>query len=127
MDHIIMMEPSDEHEAPAEFVTIESCHSTWTFDIRNHRFRRILRGFEGAVDPPTTEWRPYHGVEEYPGTDSFVVWLNPEGTRLLRSWRHRPHCAACADRRTAPVPVAGNAPADAHARQPDGREPLGIE
>lgn len=100
MDHVFMMGQWVEHDAPSELVEFESCHSTWTFDLRNRRFRRTLRGFAGAVDPPSTEWRPFFKVEEYPGTDSFVVWLNSEGTRLLRSWRHRQGCAACADQNT---------------------------
>lgn len=100
MDHVILMTQRDRHNAQPQFVEVESCHSIWSFDVHNHRFRRTLRGFEGMFDPPTTEWRPYYRFEEYPGSDSFVVWLNPDGTRLLRSWRHRPHCASCGDQRT---------------------------
>lgn len=67
---------------------IESCHSTWVFDTDRRRFRRVLKGVEVAHVRPTTEWRPYESLELVPGSDAFVVVLNPEGTRLLRSWRH---------------------------------------
>ncbi|HAM02445.1 MAG TPA: hypothetical protein DCQ30_09515 [Acidimicrobiaceae bacterium] len=107
MGRVLFMGPSQEHPASPEYVDIASCHSTWSFDVRNHRFRRILRGFESAVNQPVTEWRPYYGLEEHPASDSFVVWLNPEGTRLLRSWRHRPDCPSCADQNTREVTGPG--------------------
>lgn len=100
MDRLLVMGQPNGHQAPAEYVDIESCHSLWSFDVRNQQFRRTIRGFEGAVNQPVTEWRPYYGFEEYPGSDSFVVWLNPQGTRLLRSWRHGPDCPACGSRKT---------------------------
>jgi hypothetical protein len=31
-------------------------------------------------------WLPYYGVEIDPGSESFVVLLNPEGTSWVRSW-----------------------------------------
>ena len=36
-----------------------------------------------------------YGVEIDPLSESFVVLLNPEGTRLLRSWLHVEHCSQC--------------------------------
>ena len=73
---------------------LESCHSTWIFDTDRLRFRRVLKGL--ALDAPaaTTAWRAYYGLEIDPISESFVVILNPEGTRLLRSWRHVEHCSA---------------------------------
>jgi hypothetical protein len=83
-----------------EVLQIESCHSIWFFDEGRGRFRRLLRGTDHGEVPVATEWRPYFGVDQYPGSQSFAVWLNPEGTRLLRSWRHLPGCQSCDERTT---------------------------
>jgi hypothetical protein len=76
-------------------LVLESCHSTWVFDTENMRFRRILKGLDLDAHQATTAWRPYFGIELDPFSESFVVLLNPEGTRLLRSWRHVEHCSQC--------------------------------
>ena len=76
-------------------LVIESCHSTWVIDMENSRFRRILKGFYDHAAQASTAWRPCFGVEIDPHSESFVVLLNAEGTRLLRSWRHVDHCAQC--------------------------------
>ena len=78
-----------------ESTVIESCHSTWIFDNDNARFRRVLKGIETSGGQASTAWRPFYGMEVDPGSESFVVLLNPEGTRLLRSWRHVDHCSQC--------------------------------
>lgn len=81
-----------------EPLVIESCHSTWIFDVERLRFRRVLKGVEVSNTRPATEWRPYEAVEFVPGSDAFVVLLNPEGTRMLRSWRHiGPRCDNCGE------------------------------
>ena len=42
------------------------------------------------------EWRPYHELHIDPYSDSFVVVLDEDGTRMLRSWRHLDGtCAQC--------------------------------
>jgi hypothetical protein len=77
-------------------ITLDSCHSRWVFDIDRHRFRRVLRGPELELRTVTTEWRPYHELCIDEDSDSFVVVLNEEGTRMLRSWRHRNNeCSNC--------------------------------
>jgi hypothetical protein len=76
-------------------IVIESCHSTWIIDMENSRFRRLVKGSSVQSGPASTEWQPCYGVEIDPLSESFVVLLNPEGTRLLRSWRHVEHCAQC--------------------------------
>ncbi len=84
-------------------LVIESCHSTWVFDQERMRFRRILKGLDlgHAHGHATTGWRPYHGLEMTDGSDNFVVVLNPEGTQLLRSWRHLDGaCAYCGQQQT---------------------------
>jgi hypothetical protein len=73
---------------------IESCHSTWIIDLENSRFRRVVKSGNHS-GPASTEWQPCYGVEIDPLSESFVVLLNPEGTRLLRSWRHVEACAQC--------------------------------
>ena len=80
---------------------LESCHSTWIFDTERLRFRRILKGLALEAHVATTAWRPYFGLEIDPISESFVVLLNPEGTRLLRSWRHVEHCPQCGGNTTA--------------------------
>src|ERR1700722_5868321 len=74
---------------------LESCHSTWIFDVDRMRFRRVLKGVGLDAPQASTAWRAYFGLELDTASESFVVLLNPEGTRLLRSWRHVEHCAQC--------------------------------
>ena len=74
---------------------LESCHSTWVFDTENMRFRRILKGLHLDAHQASTAWRAYFGLELDPYSESFVVLLNADGTRLLRSWRHVEHCSQC--------------------------------
>ncbi len=76
-------------------IVIESCHSTWIIDMEHSRFRRLVKGGNLHSGPASTEWQPCYGVEIDPLSESFVVLLNPEGTRLLRSWRHVEHCSQC--------------------------------
>lgn len=69
-------------------LVLDSCHSTWYFDQDRKRFRRILKGLSVSGRPAMTKWRPYSLLLVDEGSDAFVVWLNPAGTRMLRSWRH---------------------------------------
>ena len=86
-------------------LVLESCHSTWLFDTERMRFRRILKGLELDVHHASTAWRPYFGLELDPVSESFVVLLNPEGTRLLRSWRHVDHCPQCGGEATTELSI----------------------
>lgn len=79
----------------------ESCNSTWVFDREHMRFRRILKGIEVDSRTVTTEWRRYFGLEVAEGSEAFTVLLNPEGTRLIRSWRHTGDCVQCGGHVTA--------------------------
>jgi len=78
-------------------LVLESCHSTWIFDMAAMRFRRLLKGIGLDAGAAATEWRQYYGLELDPESESFVVLLNPEGTRRLRSWRHLEHCQQCGE------------------------------
>jgi hypothetical protein len=79
---------------------LESCNSTWLFDTERMRFRRVLKGVDVGRHAATTEWRPYFGLDVDPRSESFVVSLNAEGTRLLRSWRHTAQCTQCGGQAT---------------------------
>jgi hypothetical protein len=81
-------------------LVLESCHSTWLFDTERMRFRRILKGLDGDKHHTATQWRPYYGLDIDPLSETFVVRLDPEGTRLLRSWRHVDRCAQCGGQAT---------------------------
>ena len=66
---------------------LDSCHSTWIFDPRRLRFRRILKGVAFKGRPVFTQWRPYSQLQlDFEG-EGFTVYLNPARTRLIRSWR----------------------------------------
>jgi hypothetical protein len=84
--------------APTVF---ESCNSTWVFDGEHMRFRRILKGIEVDSRAVVTEWRSFYGLEVADDSESFTVLLNPEGTRLIRSWRHTGDCDQCGGHVTA--------------------------
>jgi hypothetical protein len=88
-------------ELPAtDLLVLDSCHSTWLFDIPAKRFRRILKGLD--VDPAVaaTDWRSYDRLELSEGSEAFVVLLNPAGTRRIRSWRHVDGCEQCEGEQT---------------------------
>ena len=74
---------------------LESCHSTWIFDPRHLRFRRILKGIEIGHRAVATEWRPYWQVQLDAEGEGFTVFLNSSRTRLIRSWRHTCDCSQC--------------------------------
>ena len=86
-------------------IVLESCHSTWLFDTERMRFKRILKGLDLDTRQASTGWRPYFGLDMDPLSESFVVLLNPEGTRLLRSWRHVEHCPQCGGDATAELSI----------------------
>lgn len=87
-------------EAP---LVLESCHSTWIFDRGRRRFRRILKDLDLDPVEATTEWRPYERLEVDEDSESFVVVLNPSGTRRIRSWRHGEGCVQCAGQPTTEI------------------------
>jgi hypothetical protein len=73
---------------------LQSCHSTWIFDVGAGRFRRVPRGVDITM-PSEEEWHPYHGLEVDDSTGAFAIALNPESTRVLRSWVHEEPCMHC--------------------------------
>lgn len=83
-----------------EFLVLDSCHSTWLFDVAGRRFRRILKGLEVEPSLAATDWRPYERLELSEGSEAFVVILNQAGTRRIRSWRHVDGCEQCEGEKT---------------------------
>jgi hypothetical protein len=81
-------------------IILESCHSTWIFDPPRLRFRRILKDIEIGRRPVTTAWRSYARIDLAPDGEAFTVVLNPQGSRLIRSWRHTDGCVQCGAHRT---------------------------
>jgi hypothetical protein len=73
---------------------LESCHSTWVFDEAQHRFHRVLRD-QPSDAGVATPWQDYYALMLETDSEAFTVWLNEDGTRRLRSWRHRDRCEAC--------------------------------
>ncbi len=86
-----------------EQLVLESCHSTWVFDIDRHRFCRILKGSEAQEHPVATQWRRYYGLECKEDTEAFTVLLNEAGTRLIQSWRHTHDCLQCGGHATGEI------------------------
>jgi hypothetical protein len=76
---------------------IESCNSTWLFDAPRMRFRRVPKGTAIDVPAPPEEWERYYSLELEADSGAFIVTLNENGTRMLRSYQHTvpcPHCDA---------------------------------
>jgi hypothetical protein len=79
---------------------LESCHSTWVFEVYRKRFCRVLKGIEISYRAVSTDWRPYSHLEVDTQSEEFVVYLNEERTHLIRSWRHTGDCAQCGGHKT---------------------------
>ena len=74
---------------------IESCNSTWVFDTKAKRFRRVPRGTPLDLPTAASDWETYVKLDIDLESDAFLVTLNTAGTRLLRSYRHTDPCAQC--------------------------------
>ena len=92
--------PSHSGYMEIEPLTIESCHSAWVFDTERMRFRRVLKGTEVGGQPVATAWRPYFRLDAPAHSETFTVYLNVAGTRMIRSWRHAADCAQCGEHMT---------------------------
>jgi hypothetical protein len=74
---------------------LESCHSLWIFEADRGRFRRVPRGTRLDMPSPENEWTPYYRLELDASSGAFSVGLNPDDTRVLRSWLHVDPCRHC--------------------------------
>jgi hypothetical protein len=83
---------------------IDSCHNTWEFEPDTMRYRRHVKG--AGRNAVVTDWTPYWGVLFEEDSDSFVVLLNEEGTRILRSYSHLADCTECASQHTEQLDLA---------------------
>ena len=99
-----------------EPLIFESCHSTWFFDTEGMQFRRVLKGAQIGSHHVATGWRPYYGLDIDPSSESFAVLLTPDGSRILRSWRHTGDCAQCGGHVTTELSAEEVRAAAAHAR-----------
>jgi hypothetical protein len=91
-DHnAVASKPEAVERAGMDLKVLRSCHSTWYFDPERRRFQRVPHGIDVA---PEGEWAPYHRLE-IDTSGSFMVSLNDEETRLLRSWVHCEPCPHC--------------------------------
>ena len=87
-------------EQDGDFLVLDSCHSTWLFDLRDRRFRRVLKGLDVPPDLASTDWRSYERLELATDSEAFVVVLNAAGSRRIRSWRHVVNCEQCEGEQT---------------------------
>ena len=75
---------------PNSQIRIETANSLWLFEPDRMRFWRVPRGLD--VNSPSTAraWQRYHRLVVDADTGAFTVWLDVDGTRLLRSYRVDP-------------------------------------
>lgn len=68
-------------------VRIETANSIWLFEPERERFWRVPRGLD--VNSPATAraWQPYFKLVLDAETGAFTVWLDRDGTRMLRSYQ----------------------------------------
>jgi hypothetical protein len=80
---------------------LESCHSLWIFEPARGRFRRVPKGTRLDMPCAESEWTPYYRLEVDASSGAFSVGLNPDDTRVLRSWLHAEPCRHCSGDHTA--------------------------
>jgi hypothetical protein len=85
----------DVHVNGVSVRVLESCHSLWIFEPERGRFRRVPRGTRLDMPSPENEWTPYYRLELDTTSGAFSVGLNPDDTRVLRSWLHADPCRHC--------------------------------
>jgi hypothetical protein len=79
----------------AAMQVIESCNSTWIFDTKRMRFRRVPKGTPLDLPAAADDWTRYYNLELDLESGAFLVTLNESGSRLLRSFRHTEPCSQC--------------------------------
>ena len=86
-------------------LVLESCHSSWVFELDKMRFSRVVKGIEVSHRAVATDWRSYSHLEIDPIGEAFTVYLNAERTRLIRSWRHTEDCTQCGGHKTTELSI----------------------
>ena len=84
-------EPQSVERAGMNLLVLRSCHSAWYFDPSRRRFQRVPSGVDAL---PQGDWIRYHRLE-VEESGSFMVTLNDDDTRILRSWVHSEPCPHC--------------------------------
>ena len=79
-----------------DLVVVESCTTTWAFDVGRSRFARMPRGV--PLTSISAEWRPYSELTLDLTAGTLEVALDQAGTRLLRSQIHTDEaCPTCGE------------------------------
>lgn len=86
---VLMMQTNDGHMPKI----LESCYSTWIFDLERMRYRRLLRDLYVGDRPVTTQWRRFYRLVE--DERAFTVELNQSGSRRIRCTYHTGTCEQC--------------------------------
>lgn len=83
--------------AGTDLVVVESCTTTWAFDVGRSRFARMPRGV--PLTSISAEWRPYADLTLDLTAGTLEVALDEAGTKLFRSQIHTDDaCPTCGER-----------------------------
>jgi hypothetical protein len=86
------------HESNDRYETIETCNSLWVFEAQERRFLRLPRTHPLPSSYsllPESAWEHYELFTLDPVSGEFIVRLTADGSRVLRSQRHRQPCPNC--------------------------------
>ncbi len=86
------------HESNDRYETIETCNSLWVFETQEKRFLRLPRTHPLPSSYsllPDSAWEHYESLTLDPVSGEFIVRLTSDGSRVLRSQRHRQPCPLC--------------------------------
>jgi len=86
------------HESNDRYETIETCNSLWVFEAQEKRFLRLPRTHPLPSSYsllPDSAWEHYESFTLDPVSGEFIVRLTADGSRVLRSQRHRQPCPNC--------------------------------
>ncbi len=86
------------NESNDRYETIETCNSLWVFEAQEKRFLRLPRSHPLPSSYsllPESAWEHYESFTLDPVSGEFIVRLTADGSRVLRSQRHRQPCPIC--------------------------------
>ncbi|MGC9154595.1 MAG: hypothetical protein ACP5HZ_03000 [Ferrimicrobium sp.] len=86
------------NESSDRYETIETCNSLWVFEAQEKRFLRLPRSHPLPSSYsllPESAWEHYESFTLDPVSGEFIVRLTADGSRVLRSQRHRQPCPIC--------------------------------
>jgi hypothetical protein len=85
--HTASADPDLLGEVGATVRVLESHHSKWIFDEAGRCFARIPKHADPAAP---VEWRPYDRLIVQEDVDAFLIFLDHDGSRVIRARRHEP-------------------------------------